>query len=172
MRNLHKNVCFKTIWRLLKQLNKIKIWQLIIRIIFLLISSKLEYLENLTENKLICSMYNCSKHLDFHRHISWSFSSLFCFLSALDVLVCFVDIGGIIHHCCLNFLFRKNAFCVGFWIYLFFYVMAYIKREDLINEFNLHPVCVPVLNQDMDYHWHHHCVCGFFPQWFFISKYF
>jgi hypothetical protein len=79
MRNLHKNVCFKTIWRLLKQLNKIKIWQLIIRIIFLLISSKLEYLENLTENKLICSMYNCSKHLDFHRHISWSFSSLFLF---------------------------------------------------------------------------------------------
>jgi hypothetical protein len=37
---------------------------------------------------------------------------VFCMFSELrwKVIVCFVDIDGIVHHCCLNFLFIKSYY--------------------------------------------------------------
>jgi len=47
-----------------------------------------------------------SQDLDFQRHMSWV---IFMFNDLrLEVIVCFVDIGNIVHQHCLNFIFKNN----------------------------------------------------------------
>ena len=51
-----------------------------------------------------------SQDLDFQRHMSWSFCVQLVQLRS-EVIVCFVDIGGIDDYHCLSFLFIINNMC-------------------------------------------------------------
>jgi hypothetical protein len=49
------------------------------------------------------TVYN--KYLDFHRFMSWSYFAFVLSELRRDVVVGFVDIGGIVDHHCFNFFF-------------------------------------------------------------------
>jgi len=83
-----------------------------------------------------------SHELDFQRHMSWS---VLCSVR-WEVIVHFVDIGGIVDHHCLNLLFinyynlHKEHFIYIFYINLHCITISLVRKTQLTKAINIHLV--------------------------------